>query len=142
MGWLMEHYQGLVLAMQALVLVVVPVAGYLIRRELVSRQEYDDHRKAMTGRLDEIDRLIHQTVTHAELTGHRDEERVWIRQIEQVVGALQQELSQHPSREDLVRLHARIDDVFAAVSGHRGEMAQMSRVVDNINSYLITRERQ
>lgn len=124
-----------------LVLQVVLVAGaaallWWLKRYFVTKEDYRRDRQADRDASEEIKTALHQTVTHQELRAHGEEEARWRETTRRELGEMRAMLGGVAQRDDILRLHARVDGAFDASERSAMVTSEVKGSLDTSNRLL------
>lgn len=115
--------------------------SWTVRRGLVSREDYDAGRDRRDDQIAQINDRIGHVVTHADLAEHEKDEKQRFASIERRIGSMEKAVAAAPTKQDLERIHARLDDVVGGVKTTSGEMVAIRRQVQSINDFLLSEKK-
>lgn len=113
-----------------------------VNRGLVSRQDYEAGARLRDGQITDIDKRMSTLVTHGDLDEHSRDEKARYNTMERRIGGIERGISAAPTKSDLDRIHARLDDVVGGVKGTGGALAAIERQVSLLTQELLTRDKK
>lgn len=105
-----------------LVIWIAALYTYFANRNRVTNERISGLQTALNGRLDGM-----RTDMDHRLDSHADR-----------LGRVEKDLEHAPNHDDLKRIHARMDEVAAAVTGLQGEFKGANNTLHLIHTYLLT----
>jgi hypothetical protein len=135
--WFFDYWPVYLIAIQGLSVWI----SWSMRRGFLTREDYEAGVQRRDTQFREIHDHLARVVTDEDLARHQGGEEVRYTGLERRLAKTERTLAATPTRDDLVRVHTRLDEQTGLIKSVDGSVQALIRQTQMINQFLLEREK-